>query len=156
MPRKCCVPECRANYNAETTRAVFRFPADPSRLEQWKQMIPRNNYAITFNTVVCENHFEEKFKTLRHTYKNKDGQEVTREKPLLRLTKDAYPTIFNFDHPVTTEPKYAKKRKTPTITKADRKNPKRNAKKNKDVLALIKKGGKGNFRKRRAEVLGIS
>ena len=39
MPRKCCVPLCKANYVTSKTCQVFRFPKDNYEQQRWMRAI---------------------------------------------------------------------------------------------------------------------
>ena len=58
---KCCVPGCRGNYAGGEKVSVFAFPKDRLQQDLWLKKIPRKDYQITKNSVVCEKHFSEQF-----------------------------------------------------------------------------------------------
>ena len=68
MPRKCCVPFCKSNYETGESIAVFRFPSDVEQARLWKTAIPRNwnSIEITGNTVVCAKHWPVGFESYQH------------------------------------------------------------------------------------------
>ena len=43
MAKKCCVKDCRGNYDDVKKTSVFRFPQDPNENERWGKAIPRDN-----------------------------------------------------------------------------------------------------------------
>ena len=62
MPQKCCAPGCSGNYGkSDSNVSVFKFPSDTSRRQLWLKWIPRENLQVTKNTVICRQHFEDRF-----------------------------------------------------------------------------------------------
>jgi len=62
MRKKCCAPGCTANYDNTTDYiSVFCFPSNEARRQQWIRRIPRADFSITKNTVICQRHFEKHF-----------------------------------------------------------------------------------------------
>lgn len=61
MVNKCCVPNCKSNYdsNDEGHITCFKFPTDQSLKEKWLAKIPRAGLTVTKYTVVCIKHFRE-------------------------------------------------------------------------------------------------
>ena len=60
MVRKCCVTNCRSNYDykpGDNTVTVYRLPKNQDERGKWLNNIPRENIPITSNTVVCEKHW---------------------------------------------------------------------------------------------------
>lgn len=59
MPRKCCVPEYKSNYDSTNEYVtVFKFPSDSDKREAWKKSImPHKNWSPTKSAVVCRKHF---------------------------------------------------------------------------------------------------
>lgn len=104
MPSRCCVPGCRSNYdslkNTCGSVSVFTFPTDPERRQRWLRAIHRDNYIVNKNSVVCANHFEERFILKEDRAVRADGSVliVPRSKP--KLSSDAFPTKFE------NQPKY--------------------------------------------------
>ena len=47
MVYKCCVPNCRGNYDSENKVRVFRFPADDRVKNVWLQHISRKDFVPT-------------------------------------------------------------------------------------------------------------
>ena len=94
MPNGCCVTNCDNNYDKARKKSVFRIPKD--RRELWLKKIPRRftEKLSDTHTVVCEDHFEEKFLKRTISKKQPDGTFVTEPRPRPLLTKDAYPSIF--------------------------------------------------------------
>jgi hypothetical protein len=99
MPDRCCVPGCRGNYDAtkecvEQKVSVFKFPDDPELRAKWLRMIPRQDYSITKNTVVCEKHFADEFIVKVDIVTRPDGTVLREPRKRPKLAKDAYPSIF--------------------------------------------------------------
>lgn len=59
MPNSCCVPGCKSNYYKGEYVPSFAFPTEESRRNLWIKKIPRENFKITKNSVVCIAHFPE-------------------------------------------------------------------------------------------------
>ena len=53
MVKKCCVKDCRGNYDDGKKTSVFRFSQDPNENERWRKPIPRDNIPESNDTVVC-------------------------------------------------------------------------------------------------------
>ncbi|BFZ14279.1 hypothetical protein BsWGS_17318 [Bradybaena similaris] len=101
MPKKCCVPECRSNY--DSTReyvTVFKFPSDSVMRETWKKCIPRKNWTPTKSAVVCRKHFRPCDMILSDTITDDNGvqRQRPRKNPVLR--PNAYPCLFSGRPPV--------------------------------------------------------
>ena len=99
MPYKCCIPECRGNYDATKERmdekvSVFSFPDDPDLRAKWLRMIPRKDYAVTKHTVVCEKRFAAEFIVRVDVATRHDGSVIHEPRKRPKLTADAYPSIF--------------------------------------------------------------
>ncbi|KAH9375158.1 hypothetical protein HPB48_016818 [Haemaphysalis longicornis] len=93
---RCCVPNCKGNYDNGPKVRLFSFPSDPVRKAKWQRAVRRDDIdACQFkNPQVCELHF--KAEHLRTTSKYTDGDGRTIEVPmkLTRLMPDAVLTIF--------------------------------------------------------------
>ena len=63
MERKCCVVNCKEDYNKQTKVKVFRLPRNLGQRKRWLTIIPRDNIPDTKNTVVCEKHWSENYPT---------------------------------------------------------------------------------------------
>nr|CAH7712723.1 unnamed protein product [Callosobruchus chinensis] len=65
MPSCCCVLGCKNNYNSSKKEqgnvSVFTFPKDIERRNQWLKCIHREDFIPSDHSVVCIDHFEEKF-----------------------------------------------------------------------------------------------
>lgn len=57
MVLKCCVPNCKGNYNRDNKVHVFKFPADEVMKQRWLHAIPRQNYTVTNYSVVSYYHY---------------------------------------------------------------------------------------------------
>ena len=104
MPRKCCVPLCKANYKTGEPATTFRFPKNEEQKISWQKAIPRLNLTVTKNTVVCEKHWPEDYETYVHYGK-------------IRPVNP--PSVFS-DIPDSCVPSVIKKRQTRTSTEGNR------------------------------------
>lgn len=65
MPRRCCVPKCKSNYDSTlktdpTHVAAFQFPiSDESMCQKWIEAIGLKNWTPTKTKYVCRHHFSE-------------------------------------------------------------------------------------------------
>ncbi|XP_069704837.1 uncharacterized protein [Periplaneta americana] len=99
MPRRCCVPGCRSNYDSTLKSSgkyvsAFSFPKDENRRQAWIHAISRKDWTPSPSSTVCIKHFDEKEVNLHDIYRQPDG---TLTKLLLncpRLSKDAVPSKF--------------------------------------------------------------
>ena len=94
MPRKCCVPGCRGNYDANEKISVFSFPSDSQKRNLWLSKIPREDFQPTAQSVVCAKHFSEQFIVRSDSVTRPDGSVLVVERTRLKLRDDAYPSIF--------------------------------------------------------------
>lgn len=96
MPRKCCVPGCKSNYDSsnESYVNVFSFPKDEEMCKKWLRSIHRENYVLTKESVVCIKHFDDSFIIREHRALRPDGSELVMPRKVPILKSDAYPTIF--------------------------------------------------------------
>ena len=95
MPRKCCVPMCRSNYNIAKDGYVttFRFPSNLELKRKWIQNVHRDNWEPGKDSVVCIKHFtKESFSTGDKYYDSKGTVYI--ETKANQLLPDAYPTVF--------------------------------------------------------------
>ncbi|XP_049269985.1 uncharacterized protein LOC125757833 [Rhipicephalus sanguineus] len=92
---RCCVPNCRGNYDGVPKVRLFSFPKDHRRIK-WKRAIRREDVDIDTlrHPKVCELHFKAAYlrTTTSYTYSNRRTIEVPMS--LTRLTEDAVPTMF--------------------------------------------------------------
>ena len=61
MPNKCSVTGCYTNFNEGPKKTVFKFPGDPVLSQKWLEFLNRRDYEITKYSVICIDHFEERF-----------------------------------------------------------------------------------------------
>ena len=66
MGRKCCVTNCRGNYESNSKEKVFRLPADENERKRWQSIIPKDNTPDTKDAIVCERHWLNSFETVIH------------------------------------------------------------------------------------------
>ena len=98
MVNKCCVPNCKSNYDSNSEKGYvtcFKFSTDKTLQEKWLRKIPREGLSVSKYKVVCIKHFQEcdiiKFDILPG--KNGDSDvKIPRKKFAFR--KDAFPCIF--------------------------------------------------------------
>lgn len=55
MVLKCCVPNCKGNYDKDRKVHVFKFPKDEVMRNKWLRAIPRQNYTVSNYSVVSTN-----------------------------------------------------------------------------------------------------
>ncbi|KAL3269933.1 hypothetical protein HHI36_008990 [Cryptolaemus montrouzieri] len=89
---KCCVPLCNS-YGPLENFVTFP-PCDSDQRQLWLAAIPRKNWVVCHNTLLCKNHFDE-----RTIHKMKDEK---------LLSNKAIPTIFPEITPTNQEEKYKK------------------------------------------------
>lgn len=95
MPYACCVPGCKSNYESKGDNvSVFRFPKDETRRTKWVQHIHRKDYVVTKNSRVCIKHFADHFILREDQIVRPDGSVLISPRSQIKLTDDAYPTIF--------------------------------------------------------------
>nr|CAH7724866.1 unnamed protein product [Callosobruchus chinensis] len=98
MPSRCCVPGCKNNYNSSKKEqgnvSVFTFPKDIERRNQGLKCIHREDFIPSDHSVVCIDHFEEKFIVRKDTATRPDGSVLTVDRKRLKLSPDAFPTRF--------------------------------------------------------------
>jgi hypothetical protein len=98
MPRRCCVPGCKSNYDSTLEGcapvSTFGFPKDPKRRELWLRAIPRKDWIPSSASAVCVLHFEESDVIKTQKFKNVNG--VVENIPLAfpKLCDDAVPRMF--------------------------------------------------------------
>lgn len=82
MPRKCCVPGCRSNYENSGSGYVnvFSFPKNEGSRSRWLQQIHRKDFVIGKHSVVCIKHFDERFIIREHRVTRPDGSELVMPK----------------------------------------------------------------------------
>ncbi|XP_049269019.1 uncharacterized protein LOC119382267 [Rhipicephalus sanguineus] len=95
MPNKCCVPQCRGNYDSTYKVRVFRFPQDDELRRKWLRAIPRDSFIPSQYSRVCELHFAPEDITQEASYIDEEtGRTVTA--PLLspRILPGVIPSKF--------------------------------------------------------------
>lgn len=112
MPKKCCVPNCRGNYDANERVSVFRFPVSDEQRKLWLSKIPRKDFIPSKDSVVCAKHFSKQFVIYTDTAVRPDGSVLTLARTIPKLAPDAYPSIFP-DCPSYLSEEPPAKRKTP-------------------------------------------
>ncbi|KAM7300812.1 uncharacterized protein ISCGN_016397 [Ixodes scapularis] len=95
MPGCCCAPNCNSNYVSGPKVRVYRFPSDAERRTAWTKAIPREDFAPTKYSVVCEKHFSPGDFATTTTYTDeKTGRVLEVPLQLRRLKPCATPSIF--------------------------------------------------------------
>lgn len=110
MPSRCCVPGCTNNYGTskkDSNVSVFSFPKDQERRNHWLKCIHRECFVPSDHSVVCIDHFEEKFIIRIDTATRPDGSVLTVPRKRPKLSPDAFPTKF------ANQPKYLSVKATP-------------------------------------------
>ena len=81
---------------------VFQFPTDPVRvrLRAWLKSIPRQNFAPTKHSKICEIHFEERFIGRTTSAIRPDEMKAEARFTRPKLAADAIPTLFPSALPV--------------------------------------------------------
>ncbi|XP_076281087.1 THAP domain-containing protein 1 A-like [Lasioglossum baleicum] len=99
MPRRCCVPNCKGNYDTTLKGnnyiSVFKFPKDEQLRKKWMAAIPHKNWTLTKYSAVCSLHFAE---TDIQRYQNIPSPNGVLENVLFRcprLMENAIPSIFS-------------------------------------------------------------
>lgn len=114
MPNTCCVPRCKSNYGATGNVSVFRFPKDETRRRKWIKSINRDDFAVSEYSRVCIKHFADHFVLREDKMVRPDGSVLITPRKQIKLTEDAYPTIFE-DQPSYMTTTLPPKRKSPTL-----------------------------------------
>lgn len=99
MPRNCCVPECKSNYNSTlkcngSYVSVFLFPKDDILRQKWIAAIPRKNWTPSKNSVVCSKHFRTSEIVRYENGISPDGTQCSIVKRCPKLVENAVPTVF--------------------------------------------------------------
>lgn len=97
MAPKCCVPNCKSNYetNREPYVSVFSFPKDLEKRTKWLKSIHRESFVPSKHSVVCIKHFSESSVIKIDRMARDDGTILEVPRKNAKLTKDAIPTIFS-------------------------------------------------------------
>lgn len=93
---RCCVPNCRGNYDSGPKVRLFGFPSDPERRAKWQRAVRRDDVDVgkLKDPQVCERHFMPDHLRTTSKYTDSDGRTIEVQMKLTRLTPDAVPTIF--------------------------------------------------------------
>jgi len=102
MALKCCVTGCTSNYKYKAQDSVnvivFRIRSeckgDDAKLQLWLNKISRDNLVVTDNTVVCIKHFSTQFIITHDSATRPDGSILTVPRRVPKLSKEAYPSLF--------------------------------------------------------------
>ncbi|XP_076299890.1 uncharacterized protein LOC143218546 [Lasioglossum baleicum] len=99
MPRCCCVPNCKGNYDstlkANNYISIFKFTKDEQLRKKWMAAIPRKNWTPIKYSAVCSLHYAE---TDIQRYQNILSPNGVLENVLFRCPKrmeNAIPSIFS-------------------------------------------------------------
>lgn len=92
---RCCVPNCRGNYDGGPKVRVFSIPKD-GRRAKWIRAIRRDDVDIETlrDPKVCELHFKPEYLRTTTSYTDQNGRTIEVAMNLTRLSQDAVPTIF--------------------------------------------------------------
>ncbi|CAN7939869.1 unnamed protein product, partial [Ixodes pacificus] len=93
---RCCVPNCRGNYDNGPKVRLFSFPRDVKRRAEWQRAVRRRDVDVGLlkDPKVCERHFKPDHLCTTSTYTDCDGRTIEAPMKLTRLTPDAFPAIF--------------------------------------------------------------
>ncbi|KAH8032195.1 hypothetical protein HPB51_023830 [Rhipicephalus microplus] len=92
---RCCVPNCRGNYDNGPKVRLFSFPRDAKRRAEWQRAVRRSDVRLLKDPKVCERHFKSEHLRTTSTYTDCDGRTIEAPMKLTRLTPDAFPAIFS-------------------------------------------------------------
>lgn len=118
MPSSCCVPLCSSNYDNAERITVFKFPKSLEKRKQWVRAIHRDQFEVKDSAVVCIQHFEERFLIRADSIVKLDGTTLTVPRTRIKLSNDAFPTIFLNQPQYLTTP-LPQKRKEPEERKKE-------------------------------------
>lgn len=118
MPFVCCVPGCKIRYNADEKVSLFRFPKNEDFREKWLRYIHRDGYQICDSSRVCIKHFSERFIIREDVMTKPDGTILRVARDQLKLSLDAFPTIFE-NQPSYMSTVLPPKRKAPSVRHAE-------------------------------------
>ncbi|KAH7974612.1 hypothetical protein HPB49_017448 [Dermacentor silvarum] len=93
---RCCVPNCRGNYDNGPKVRVFSFPKDDRRAK-WERAVRRDDIDIRSvrEPKMCELHFKPQYLRRTTTYTHpRNGRTIEAPMGATRLSPDAVPTIF--------------------------------------------------------------
>ncbi|XP_049774363.1 uncharacterized protein LOC126162092 [Schistocerca cancellata] len=93
MPRRCCMPNCRGNYDNGPKVSVFYFPSDENLRRKWLSAVHRQDWTPSKHSVICELHFnKDDILSSTSMYDPKTGILLTAPLDRRRLRKDAIPS----------------------------------------------------------------
>ncbi|XP_049809584.1 THAP domain-containing protein 5-like [Schistocerca nitens] len=95
MPYRCCVPNCRGNYDGGPKVTVFKFPEDEATRKKWLSSIRRDNFTPSSSSRVCHVHFHKDDVIWETQIVDERTGQLLRA-PLLkpRLRPDAVPSLL--------------------------------------------------------------
>uniref|UniRef100_A0A6B0V2C3 Putative transposable element n=1 Tax=Ixodes ricinus TaxID=34613 RepID=A0A6B0V2C3_IXORI len=93
---RCCVPNCRGNYDNGPKVRLFSFPRDVKRRAEWQRAVRRRDVDVRLwkDPKVCERHFKPEHLRTTSTYTDCNGRTIEAPMKSTRLTPDAFPAIF--------------------------------------------------------------
>lgn len=99
MPRRCCVPGCKANYDSllkenQVGTSTFSFPKDDNLKCEWLRAIPRKDWTPTKSSAVCANHFHKSDIIRYDKWLQPDGSFKTVQLKHPKLKASAVPAVF--------------------------------------------------------------
>ncbi|XP_063244715.1 uncharacterized protein LOC134545879 [Bacillus rossius redtenbacheri] len=95
MVYKCCVPQCRGNYEGGPKVHVFKFPDSEDIKNAWLNAIPREHFIPTKYSRVCEVHFKSAEVLWESVYfDEKSGRTLTAPLERPKLKDGAVPSVF--------------------------------------------------------------
>ncbi|CAN8019770.1 unnamed protein product [Ixodes persulcatus] len=91
---RCCLPNCRGNYDNGPQVRLFSFPRD--RRAEWQRAVRRRDVDVGLlkDPKVCERHFKPEHLRTTSTYTDCDGRTIEAPMRLTLLTPDTFPAIF--------------------------------------------------------------
>lgn len=97
MPRRCCVPECKSNYDSslksDKPRSSFSFPKEHDLRKKWLNAISREDWKPTPYSSVCSLHFQDDHVVRFAKFLAPDG--ILIDIPCTpKLRENAVPSIF--------------------------------------------------------------
>ncbi|XP_046987114.1 uncharacterized protein LOC124575171 [Schistocerca americana] len=93
MPRRCCMPNCRGNYDNGPKVSVFYFPSDDNLRRKWLSAVHRQDWTPSKHSVICELNFnKDDILSSTSMYDPKTGILLTAPLDRRRLRKDAIPS----------------------------------------------------------------
>ena len=87
MPDRCCVSNCRSNYDGTNEYiSAYQFPRNEELKDLWCRKIPRKNFTPSKRSVVCEKHFRPDMVVREDVFPTNEGKLITvsRKRPALK------------------------------------------------------------------------